>query len=125
MPRPASKYDELYAKYPFLSEVAVFQCDEGWFGLLSALCEKLANLQLGPDFKISQVKEKLRGLRFYPLDSTISEEKKDDVYALIGDAVEKSFLICERCGQSGHGVSLNRGYLIKTLCEKCEKEADK
>ena len=117
MNRPPSKYDALYAKYPFLSEVPVFQCDEGWFGLLSALCEKLAELPLGPNFKISQIKEKLRGLRFYPIDNTIPEKQKEEVYALIGDATEKTFLTCELCGEPGQEVS--RGHLIKTLCDGC------
>lgn len=117
MPRPASKYDELYARYPLLSEVAMFECGDGWFDLLSGLCAKLDALQLGPNFKIVQVKEKFGMLRVYVSDAP--KEKRKEVDKLISRAESESSAICEHCGKPGKITHLNQGCYIITLCSEC------
>lgn len=123
MPRPKSKYDALYKKYSFLSNVRMFECGDGWFDLLSELCAKLKALKLGPAFAVYQIKEKFGTLRFYFSDYL--DNKSREVEKLISEATKKSAKTCECCGQPGKLVSLKRGCYITTLCKKCEAEANK
>ncbi len=125
MQRPASKYDALYKKYSFLSEVVMFECGEGWFEILSELCAKLDALQLGPNFKADQIKEKFGGLRFYINGLTVPKRKKGGVHKLIAEAENKSAKTCEWCGKLGRKVEFNGGCYIVTLCIQCKKETNK
>ncbi len=122
MPKPPSKYDVLYKKYSFLSNVYMFECGNGWFQLLSDLCAKLDALQLGPQFKVSQVKEKFATLRFYVDD--VPKDRQSEVNKLISEAATKSAHTCEHCGKPGRQTSLGRGCYLITLCGECEKQAN-
>lgn len=97
------------------------ECDDGWFGIidqLAAACE--AEIQKMADAGIeshawprsAQIKEKFGGLRFYlngPLDEA--------VWAQIREADEKSFQVCESCGQPGE---LRGQGWVHTACDPCE-----
>ena len=63
--------------------------------------------------KAMQVKEKFAGLRFY-MTYYVEEIEK-----LIGEAEEKSFKTCEKCGNPG---KLREGGWLVTLCDECEKK---
>lgn len=76
---------------------------EGWFQLVFDLVDDLE--ELWPDFKITQIKEKFGGLRFY-----VETYKKDYVgqpaiesafYQRIAKAEAESYTICEVCGKPG------------------------
>ncbi|MDP1719375.1 MAG: hypothetical protein Q8L24_03055 [bacterium] len=123
MPRPASKYDALYEKYPFLSEVFMFECGNGWFDILSELCAKLDALKLGPDFKVIQIKEKLGILAFYL--ETWPQDRKPEIDQLIIEAERKSIKTCESCGRPGRRTSLGHGCCLVTFCKKCLKKANR
>ena len=100
-----------------------FECGDGWYNLNWKLCEKiekeiksfknddLKNYQKYP-FEVVQVKQKFGGLRFYTNWGT------DKIYELINEAEEKSYTVCESCGEVGR---VRDGGWISTLCDKCVK----
>ena len=64
-----------------------------WIPLIVELDRKLN--EIDPNYTIDQVKEKFGGLRFYT--GAVSSEG----YDLIPEAEEKSYTICEVCGEPG------------------------
>lgn len=88
----------------------------GWFTLLWELCaalEPLARQQqaAGEDpLQIVQIKEKFGGLRFYV------HQRTDEANALIDAAEERSYAICEACGEPGEAKSV--GGWCATYCPK-------
>lgn len=97
-----------------------FEVGDGWFTLLNKLILNLKQLDLPEDFKVLQVKEKFGGLRFYISGGN------DAIYALIDDAGEQSYKICENCGEAGapNGPSNkdeDYGGWITTLCDTCRR----
>jgi hypothetical protein len=89
-----------------------FECDGGWYPLLTKLCDDLMKLDLPEGFEVEQVKEKFGTLRFYVSHYT------DEISELITAAEEESSRTCERCGQPGR---LRGGAWLKTLCDYCHK----
>lgn len=94
------------------------EVEPGWSGLLKDLYDKLEPLVNDPDyphdpdfpFRVTQVKEKFGGLRFYVNQAT------DEVNNYIDLAEKKSYTICEFCGEPG---SANRDLgWVKTVCDK-------
>lgn len=92
-------------------------CDDGWYDLLSELCEKLSKYE-GVVF--AQVKEKFGGLRVYI--NAVDREISDEVYDILHEVERKSFTICEQCGRPG---TLRSGGYLRTLCNECEKSRGK
>lgn len=81
-----------------------FECGDGWFALLDALCSRLqwdADNNNLPQIVAAQVKEKYGGLRFYTESSTDYQD------GCIGMAEQMSEYICDVCGNPGKvgGVS--------------------
>jgi len=84
-----------------------FECGDGWFDLIDALCKRIQNYidwerKYPPphDEKIeqvvaSQVKEKFGGLRFY------FDGGNDVIRGMVMMAEEMSYNICEECGNKG------------------------
>ena len=98
-----------------------FECGNGWFNLINKLCSDLTLLMDKYKIKIiaDQVKEKFGGLRFYiHIDGDTHQSVYNKVDELIKEAEEKSFKICEICGEKGK----QRGkQWVRTLCDKCNK----
>lgn len=95
-----------------------FDCGDGWFSLLRELSQRIEaiNRQFISDNErvvVMQVKEKFGGLRFYVNSSTM------DIYRLIAEAEERSFKVCEECGEEG--VLRKEGWW-RTLCDGCHKK---
>jgi len=98
---------EQYLKdnYPeIIPENFYFECGDGWFLIIDALCSKLRGLADRAKTEpptASQIKEKFGGLRFYidPLDSLEWGEYVDAVYAVVGMAETLSSRTCESCGR--------------------------
>ena len=91
-----------------------FSCDDGWYDLIYKLCEKIeGELKKEPnaEFNVCQVKEKFGGLRFY-IDSGSTR-----IYKLISTAEERSYKICEKCGEGGK-LRDDTGW-YRTLCDEC------
>jgi hypothetical protein len=95
-----------------------FGCDhgEGWEGLLWKLCEDIQK-QLDkypePNFKFTQVKQKLGCLIVYHVNS-----ENDVIHQLIDNAAEESTTICEQCGSVDMVVTVEAAY-ITPLCKHC------
>ena len=96
---------------------AWFECDDGWGSLIADLEAKLK--VLSPDYTISQVKEKFGGLRYYANAGDVDEETSKRFYDLIHEAENKSFEICECCGQPGQLSRRGKHGWYKTLCSRC------
>lgn len=89
-----------------------FECGDGWFSLIDALCERLqfsTDHDGSPQVVASQVKEKWGALCFYV--HSASEEQ----WGMIRMAEAMSGRICEECGQ--HGQVLVNGSVFLTRCQ--------
>lgn len=92
-------------------EDVVNQAPPGWNKLVTKLIEDLWTA--GWDGGVLQVKEKFGGLRFYICAGN------EQIWALIREAENESYKICEQCGEPGE---LYQGGWMRTLCEKHAKE---
>jgi len=122
---PAPEYNPLVDKYP--EELhhriiyAAMQCGsymrEGWYELVLELDAAISKIY--PFYTIDQVKEKFGGLRYYIgiLPDTLPQQQHDKIYELINEAEEKSYNICDICGNHGKTIKVGE-YLIATRCEK-------
>lgn len=73
-----------------------FQCGDGWFALIDALCERLqfwTDHNDAPQIVATQVKEKFGELCFYV------ESSSDMQQGMIAMAEAMSARLCEECGQ--------------------------
>ena len=84
-----------------------FECENGWFGIIWDLSEKLSSLN--EDILAMQVKEKYGSLRFYISSGS------NKAFDLIDEAETKSRSTCEICGKAGK--IRRRGTWLKTLCD--------
>ena len=94
-------------------------CGPGWTTLLAELEAELA--QLDPDVAVSQVTEKLGGLRFYAHSDRLSGND-DAFYTAIRDAERRSARTCEECSAPGSLHRHKRGW-PRTLCSACAASA--
>jgi hypothetical protein len=86
-----------------------FDCGDGWFDLIDQLSADLAPLGV----VATQVKEKYGGLRFYYHCPSETDDKADE---LVEAAEEKSYTICELCGEPGE---CNTGPWYRVRCHDC------
>lgn len=119
---------ELITKYPLIfdgrggnprAEVWGVECEDGWGGILDALCSDIQNYVNKndlPQVRFHYVKEKFGELRISCIqaDEFVSE--------LVRAALLQSLTTCERCGQYGSRKRLNSDW-VKTLCEACASRA--
>jgi hypothetical protein len=113
--RIINKYKFFHPEKPLSESLMAFgfACDEGWFGIIENMCEKLSKI-VPEDFEILQVKQKFATLRVYP------NIFRDDIEAIINEAETESETTCEICG-SKEGKLDNTGGWWKTVCTNCEK----
>lgn len=89
--------------------------NDGWDNLVNTLVAEL--IAIDPNLEIHQIKEKFGGLRAYISPSPdLDDEPNAKFYKLIEEAEERSYAICETCGEPGGHTSI-RGW-SRTLCEK-------
>ena len=91
-----------------------FECGDGWFNTIYDLSKKIVSLEEGNNVKVTQVKEKFGGLRFYI--NSLPSEIFDSVHDIICKYEEKSYTVCEQCGAEG---KTRGGCWITTLCDEC------
>lgn len=110
------KYPNLYKKYGGdISQTCMgwgMTCGDGWYKLIDELSAKLEAYGVVAE----QVKEKFGGLNFYI--GPCEEDKFHEIHEIIGEIEEKSYKICEKCGEPGE---LRRGGWIQTMCDKCHE----
>jgi len=95
----------------------------GWYPLIKKLVETIhendtmLNLEHGTDHvtKVTQIKEKFGGLRFYVTGTS------DKNWKAIDAAEEDSFYTCEECGSKQDVGRWNDGWVL-TKCKKCATE---
>lgn len=117
--------EQLAKEYFFLKDVSL-GIGSGWFSLLNDLCQELLAF-VPAEFKVTQIKEKFGGLRFYyelkdynhydiTYSSHISHENyRQKINILVAKAEALSYETCEVCGDP---ASLDRSsFWIKSLCE--------
>ena len=85
--------------------------NHGWKDLVNELHQKV--LEIDPDVKVVQVKEKFGGLRYY-YESDLSRRKEID--ALVNVYESKSYRTCEVCGAPGE--LRNDRLWLHTLCDE-------
>jgi hypothetical protein len=93
-------------------EVSV-ECGQGWEKLYRPLIDMAVELNID----VVQVKEKFGGLRFYVNRNDVVLDK------MIMEAENKSFDICELCGEGAKRRNLNNW--IVTLCDSCYNKENK
>jgi len=80
-----------------------FQVGDGWRDVVRDLTQEIADIVGGPDrapaLRVTQVKEKFGGLRFYLLALPVAHCTAID--AAIERAEERSSRTCETCGAGG------------------------
>lgn len=104
--------EQLVNSYPFLKNQSIGVGD-GWYHILDDLCKELLAF-VPPEFKVTQVKTKFGGLRFYfkPFDI---DEIDEPARKLIAKTESLSYETCEECGAPAM-LDTTR-FWAKTLCE--------
>lgn len=98
----------MYSNKPKITSCNFFDVDAGWYLLIKNLIDEL--IKLGWDKKITQVKEKFGGLRFYINGGS------NEIYEKINEYEKLSYNICELCGEKGELRTKIRWFT--TLCDK-------
>lgn len=95
---------------------------DGWFNIVYALHRKLVFLD--PEYRVTQVKEKFGGLRFYADTVLDSDDVRYSIfYDLISAAEYSSERVCQVCGDYGSTIS-GCGWQV-TLCKKHKESNDR
>jgi hypothetical protein len=114
-PLTREQMEEVFSKFKYVQN-AHFGTDEGWDMLIYKLCCRIESHLAwnNPEgyIKITDVKEKFGGLRFYYDDHSKASEY---ISGMVDFAEKMSEVTCERCGKPG----TFRGELpwFKTLCD--------
>lgn len=127
----AESYPEIFSLYhedpeniegpPPTFAIYGFECGDGWYTVIDALCESLQRRDV--ELTVVQVKEKFGGLRFYH-DGIKAEAERDSYMALgaIYNAQDMSKRVCEQCGNP---AELRRdGGWLRARCDECHSEPD-
>ncbi|MFZ2539307.1 MAG: hypothetical protein WAX04_10450 [Oscillospiraceae bacterium] len=122
MKRRLSTIPQAFQKL-FTNETFGFECGDGWFEILYALCFKINHLcEQNPEltFKATQVKEKFGGLRFYHQTNALklSQSLDDAIDKLIDEAAASAAKTCEMCGCESEIRSIGGWYTTK--CKPCQ-----
>jgi len=93
------------------------ECNDGWFQLIYDLCKELDEYYKSiyediNTLRVLQIKEKYGTLCFY-IGSYYGDANK-----IVHKYEEKSYDVCEICGE--HGKLRTKGRWLKTLCETCK-----
>lgn len=84
-------------------------CGEGWWPLLEQMHSRI--IEIDPDYRIYQIKEKFGSLRFYFASSEPSRENAIRKIVLTYERL--SILTCEKTGKPGE--IMTKGGVYKTL----------
>ena len=87
------------------------ECGKGWNDIIDALEHSM--LEIDPDYKVDQIKEKYGGLRYYFTPSDNKYNKQLD--ELVSIAELQCEVTCEICGKPG---ILRTGRWFSTRCEE-------
>ena len=105
-----NKQEALIKKYQLEVDRQISNMPLGWVDLLDEMIPKL--IEAGWDRKVSQIKSKFGGLRFYVHDAP------KEVYRIIGEAEGKSYSLCEACGKDIGVTDESQRNYFQTRCEE-------
>lgn len=106
----------LRKRWPFRL-MAPVECGPGWTDLLEALNE-LLDVEAGPDFRFTQVKEKWGALRCY----WTGDDPSGRIDQLVEAAEEISQGMCETCGANAAMRQTRPGGYIYAACDEHARE---
>lgn len=90
-------------------------CGTGWAHLVRECHDAI--MEIDPEYRVFQIKQKFGGLRFYFTPSDMDEHYLR-LCSVVFPIEEKSFSTCETCGQDGYGRRTDGGYYY-TSCDEC------
>ncbi len=96
---------------PYPIEHTLACVGDGWAGLVRECYQLCVEYEVD----VHQVKEKFGGLRFYT--GGVHRDKGREFYDAIESRCERSYSICENCGEPGE-LDTNRSW-YKTTCPNC------
>lgn len=105
------------------------ECGDGWKELYQPLVDFVIRYNeehAGTDsyLEITQIKEKWGGLRFYWSGENVDKETCDRLSAMVKEAEDESYRVCEMCGtREGVGITVDGWYT--TICSECLCESVK
>ena len=113
------KMDNSFKEFEYVKD-AYMGVDAGWYTLVYSLCKQIDDHlkyknKIDPNagyIRISQIKEKFGGLRFYYDDFSNCGEY---ISGMVDYAESLSYNICETCGKPG---KLRKGSWLKTACDE-------
>lgn len=83
----------------FADDVPAFiYCGKGWLEIIRKCDEEL--FKRDPNYRVTQIKEKLGGLRFYFTPSDM--DRYHELSGIIFRIEEESLTTCEQCGNNGY-----------------------
>lgn len=92
------------------------ECGKGWYKLIEPIIDYIDNYNKDKNkeeqINIIQIKEKFGQLRFYTNFGT------EELHEMISNAEEKSYDVCETCGNEQYVGSTTQGW-IRTICIDC------
>ena len=96
-------------------------CSDGWYSVVKEICEKLEAINMKMDGKAKviadQIKEKFGELTvYYHVEGDMPSELKEEASAIVCEAEEKSWSVCEECGKPA--TMTTKGWITR-LCEEC------
>jgi hypothetical protein len=135
----AKKQKELFKKYPVLFEYALpsykgkgdhpitkfhIECWKGWLELIEKLSEEIAAIDIDKTVRVTQIKQKFAGLRYYIRGLSKDSSYKEEIQKLLQKYESCSYEVCEACGKPGGRVrEKDTGYIL-TVCDACLKKED-
>jgi len=98
------------------------ECNDGWKDIIDRTHKKLSYVD--PDYKISQIKEKFGGLRYYYSHSfeSYSDVRREIMDDIVTAAELEASRTCELCGASGHSDEVEirvHNYWYFGYCKSC------
>ncbi len=116
------RYPDLFGTGPWTQNHGIgygLQCGKGWYPLLDRLFRDIDVIRREDELtgiKVSQVKQKLGGLRVY------LGRANDRVHDRIRQAEAEALATCEGCGGTTPGIRSIGGYLTNS-CDSCLKKS--
>jgi len=85
------KYKYMFADFTINNQIVFrFEHNDGWYNLLDDLMGKIEKIDINKTLRITKIKEKFGGLRFYiyVMSETKKSNNEEQIYKLINDAEE-------------------------------------
>ena len=109
-----SNLKKLKKLYKSLRKLENIYCGDGWYNVVSELCE--AAEEVAPRIEFVEVKEKFGHLVAVPKEGSYPPVLKQVIYDLLESFAKLSTTVCEETGGMGK-LRINDKKCLKTLCD--------